>query len=108
MKDFYRVCEKPYNEKTYYIDKRDVVLETIEPICKAFGINDYDYIIDTQRGIERLVIEGQAIGCMSNSISATVEELIAYIFIKSYAKERYWTHKPQTLTALKRYWIVEE
>lgn len=107
MKNFYRVSEKPYNEETYYTDKRDVILETIKPICEAFGIADYNYIIDRQKGIERLVIEGQAIGCMNNSIGATVEELIAYIFVKGYMPERYFAFKPQIKSALKCYWIKE-
>lgn len=105
MKDFYRIMEKPYNKETHDKDKREVVLETIKPICEVFEITDYDYIIDRQKGIERLVIEGQAIGCMLNSIGATVEELIAYIFVKTYMPERWFAFKSQLRSALKKYWI---
>ena len=54
---------------------------------------------------ETLVLNGQRIGCSSNSMSATVEELVGYIFIKIYCKERYWYHKPQTINAITKYWF---
>lgn len=98
MKDFYR--EHETNDKT----KRERVLEVIKPICEAFEITDYDYILNEEK--ERLVVEGQAIGCCCNSIGATVNELIAYIFINHYAKNRsLGAFERQTLKHLTKYWI---
>jgi len=93
-------------ERKYYLQqKRQCVLETIEPICKAFDIKDYDYVVDEQ-GRERLVVEGQAIGCSHNSIMATVDELIGYIFVNHYAEHRsLGAFEKQTLNAIKRYWL---
>jgi hypothetical protein len=87
-------------------EKREVVLDTIKPICNAFGIVDYDYVIDESKGMERLVVEGQAIGCRCNSINAVVDELVNYIWIVFYAQERdIGAFSTQTLNAIKRYWI---
>lgn len=106
MKDFYREHE-PHsgNKEEYRKLMREKVLEVIKPICDAFGITNYDYIYDEHQ--ERLILEGQAIGCACNSIGATVNELIGYIFAKHYAKETYWAFKPQTLAHIKRHWIKE-
>ncbi len=99
MKDFY--LEHETDDKS----KRDRVLEVIKPICEAFDIKDYDYVHDKSKGIERLVVEGQAIGCGCNSIGATVMELINYIWIKTYAEERsLGCFEKQTLNYIKRYW----
>lgn len=94
MKDFYRVAETS--------NKRQCVLDTIKPICEAFGINDYDYIITPEK--ERLIIENVEIGCRCNSIGATVMELINYIWIETVADNKYMPFKTQTLNALKSYW----
>jgi len=106
MKDFYRESE-PWvdNKEEYRRLKREKVLEVIKPICDAFGITDYDYIYGEQH--ERLVLEGQAIGCSCNSIGATVQELIGYIFVKQYMPETYWAFKVQTKNHIKRHWIKE-
>lgn len=95
MKNFYAVKETE--------DKRQCVLDTIKPICEVFGITDYDYILTKEK--ERLVIEGQEIGCRCNSIGATVMELINYIWIKTVAENRYTPFHKQTLNSLKTYWI---
>ena len=89
MKYFDAITEgsSSLDNKEYYANKRKTVLETIKPICDAFGIKNYDYYIELDdRDIpvrERLIVEGQAIGCLCNSIGATVRELIGYIWIKS-------------------------
>ena len=90
-------------------EKRQAVLEVIKPICSAFGITEYDYVINRAKHIERLVIEGQAIGCMCNSIGAVVTELVNYIWINIYVENRDIGHfQTQTLNVLKQYWIKGE
>lgn len=102
-----------FDSKEYYYDKRVGVLETIKPICEAFGINEYDYIIDFSKNAkcpnEQLILNGQKIGCCCNSKSAVVDELIGYIFIKR------WCHNnslgvfsTQCKNVITRYWITEE
>lgn len=92
-------------DKIYYLkQKRCEVLEEIKTICEVFNI-EYDYVIDEESLSETLILNGQKIGCSSNSISAIKEELVGYIFIKYYCKERWWCHKPQTINAIKKYWI---
>lgn len=92
-------------EIDYLINKRQKVLDTIKPICEVFGIDNYDYIIKDKILTETLILNGQEIGCSGNSMSAIIEELIGYIFIKIYCKNRWWYHKPQTMKAIKEYWI---
>lgn len=106
MKDFYYINEPFIEDKNAYRDsKRKTVLETIKPICDAFGISDYDYILNDK--YERLVIEGTQIGCYCNSIGATVRELITYLFVM-YASNKLHCFKTQTLNQLKQYWINQE
>lgn len=104
MKDFYRIHEpiSDGDRNNYDEQKRITVLKTIKPICEAFEIKDYDYIINKDK--EVLVIEGQEIGCRSNSIGATVYELINYIWCETYGEDRCFCFKPQVLKALKHYW----
>lgn len=103
MKDFNYINEPHIENKNAYREsKRKIVLETIKPICDAFGIADYDYILNDKYG--RLVIEGQHIGRCCNSISAIVRELITYLFVV-YASDKLCAFKTQTLNQLKRYWI---
>lgn len=96
MKNFY--LEHETKGKT----KRERVLEVIKPICEVFGITDYDYILTNEK--ERLVVEGQEIGCSSNSIGATVMELLNYIWINTVAENRSFCFQKQCLNSLKRYW----
>lgn len=102
---------KDYSE--YYANKRDKILQELKPLLKDFaGINDYDYVIDYEVGgiyaKEILVIEGQKIGCSSNSISAVVEEAFGYLIVKYYARVRgLGAFKIQTLNYIKQYWIKE-
>lgn len=110
MKDFYREHEAYSPEMSaeeYREIKRNKVLEVIKPICEAFEIEDYDYIINA--GIERLIVEGQAICCSCNSIGATVNQLINYIWLKSYAKS-HWIcdNEDELIDNLKSYWIDKQ
>lgn len=106
MKDFYSISEPWRNDiELYKKEKRETVLETIKPICEAFGITDYDYILNDKQ--ERLVIEGTQIDCRCNSIGATVRELIVFIFVK-YGSDKLGLFKSQTLNQLKRCWLKEE
>lgn len=106
MKDFYSIYEPWSNDiELYRKGKRETVLETIKPICEAFGIADYDYICNDEQ--ERLVIEGTQIDCRCNSIGATVRELIVFIFV-TYGSDKLGAFKAQTLNQLKRCWIEEE
>lgn len=90
-----------------YLDKKRIdVLERIAPICEAFAIDDYDYVVDTETGGERLRIYGTEIGCSCNSISAVVDELVGYIFIKTFCRNRsLGAFGPQTKSKIKEHWI---
>lgn len=88
----------------YYAEKLKSIGEQIAPICKVFNINDYGYEVD-ENGGETLVLNGQKIGCTGNSVSAVVDELIAYIFITRYCKNRsLGAFEKQTINCIKRYW----
>ena len=85
--------------------KRLEVLKAIKPICEAFNL-EYDYLIKTDGRQETLVLNGQKIGCSFNSIEATINEVIGYVFVKRYCKDRWIGHfSTQTLNVIKRYWI---
>lgn len=71
------------SERIEYLKKKRLeVLERIKPICDAFGIKDYDYIVKETGQNECLRLYDTYIECSCNSIEATMEELIGYIFIK--------------------------
>lgn len=89
-------------DSIYLQNKRIDVLNLIKPICENFSIK-VDYIIEDDNR-EILKLDDTRIGCTSNSMRAILEELIGYIFIKIYCKNRWWTHKPQTMKAIKKYW----
>lgn len=94
--------------KEYLAKKRKEVLSTIEPMLKAFGIEDFDYVI-TNKNQEVLVIQGQKIGCTFNSISAIVNEVIGYLFVNIWARNNgSMPFKAQTLNFVKHYWIKED
>lgn len=104
MKDFYYVSENADPRAADYCEqKRQTVLETIKPICAAFEITDYDYVNNDEQ--ERLVIDGQAIGCSCNSIGATVRELINYIWIRSGCIDKVHNFQKAVENDLKRYWL---
>lgn len=89
--------------------KRRRVLEAIDPICAVFNIKDYDYIVRETGQHETLRIYNTYIGCTDNSIEAVIEELIGWIFVKIYCKERYiGAFSTQTLNVVKQYWLKGE
>lgn len=88
----------------YLIQKRLEVLEAISPICEVFKIKDYDYEI-THGEQEVLRIRDVRIGCTWNSVSAVVDELIGYIFVTVYCKNRsLGAFKTQIMNQIKAYW----
>lgn len=89
----------------YLENKRLQILDLIQPMCSAFSIKYYDYVIDKKTLSETLILDNQKIGCSCNSLSAVVEEVIGYIFVKIYCKDRWWYHKPQAIKSIKKYWI---
>ena len=93
-------------EFEYLKQKKVEVLEAIKPICEAFNIKEYDYLISDTGQRETLVLNGQKIGCSCNSISAIVDEVIGYIFINRYCRNRYiGAFSTQTKNVIKRYWL---
>lgn len=93
-------------KKDYLIEKRLQILEEIKPICEAFKITDYDYEVDEEKGIERLRLYDTSIGCSCNSVSAVVDELVGYIFIKRWSHNRcLGAFEKQTTNVIKRYWL---
>lgn len=94
--------------KNFYITKKDnnkrkAILNTIKPICKVFGITDYDYILTKEN--EKLCVEGQEIGTKGDSISAVVHELINYIWCNTFASNRWLgVFEKQTMSRIKAYW----
>ena len=88
------------------MEKREQVLNAIKPICEAFKIDDYDYVIDYEKGIERLRIYDTEIGCSCNSVSAIIDELVGYIFVNRWTRNRHLgAFQTQVLNVIKRYWI---
>lgn len=86
--------------------KRRDVLEAIAPICAAFKIDDYDYIVSETGQHETLRIYDTRIGCSCNSIDAVIDELIGYLFVKRFCKNRYiGAFQTQALNQVRRYWL---
>lgn len=86
-------------------EKRIKVLEAIKPICEAFDL-EYDYIVKEEEQTETLVLNGQKIGCSCNSVSAVINEVIGYIFVKIYCRDNWIGHfRTQTLNIIKQYWL---
>ncbi len=69
-------------------EKRLKVLKEIKPICEAFAITDYDYEINDDRYTEVLRLNNTKIHCSMNSIGAVIDEVIGYLFINYYCKNR--------------------
>ena len=90
----------------YLREKRMKILEEIKPICEVFGIKDYDYEIQTTTLSESLIVDGTKIACNSNSISAVIDELIGYIFINRWCRNRSLGHfETQTKNVIMQHWI---
>lgn len=95
-------------EFEYLQEKRTDVLKVIKPICDAFGIQKYDYEISKEGHREVLKINDTRIGCSCNSISAVIDELIGYIFIKKWCRNRFLgAFETQTKNVIKSYWMIE-
>lgn len=87
-------------------DKRVEALEKIKPYCDLFGIDNYDYFVNTNSGGEVLKLNNTYIGCTCNSMLAIVDEVIGYIIINRYCKNRtFGAFRKQTMNAVKQYWI---
>ena len=87
-------------------NKREKVMSAIAPICEAFGISDYDYIVQEFGQRETLRLYGTMIGCTDNSVDAVIDEIIGWLFANRYCKNRYiGSFKTQTLNVVKQYWI---
>lgn len=94
---------------SYLAQKRVEVLEHIKPICDGFGINDYDYEVDLEKGHEYLRVNNTKIGCSCNSLLSVRDELIGYIFINTWCRDRHLgAFSTQTKNVIKRYWIKQE
>ena len=91
----------------YLETKRLEVLKEIKPICEAYGITKYDYIVDEIGQHETLIIYNTRIGCSSNSISAIIQELTGYIFLMKWRDRWLGSFDTQTKNVIKRYWIKE-
>lgn len=86
--------------------KRLKILEEIKPICEAFNITDYDYIVKKDLQTETLRINNTYIACSLNSVSAVKDELIGWIIINIYSKNRgLGAFQKQTENHIKRYWL---
>ena len=97
-----------FNQYEYLLNKRLEVLEMIKPICEVFDITEYDYEI-TESLSEWLVIYDTKIGCSCNSLTAVLDELIGYIFVNHWVRNRsLGTFKTQTLNVIKQYWVKKE
>lgn len=82
--------------------KWEEVMIAIQPICEAFQIR-YDYV--TSNRTEILILDGQQIGCTSNSIDAIIDEVIGYIFITRYCQDRNFPFKTQVKNSITKYWL---
>jgi hypothetical protein len=96
-------------KEDYLIEKRLEILDVIKPICEAFKITNYDYEVDEEKGIELLRLNDTRIGCSCNSVSAVVDELVGYIFIKRWSHNRsLGAFEKQTTNVIKAYWVKGE
>ena len=90
----------------YLQNKRLQVLEEIKPICDAFNIKDYDYIVQENGQREVLRLYDVRIRCSCNSISAIKNELIGFIFLRTWGRDRSMgAFDKQSRNVIKQYWI---
>lgn len=93
-------------DNEYLIEKRTEVLGAIKPICEAFKISDYDYEVNLETGTEILRIYDIKIGCSCNSVSAVRDELVGFIFLRTWCRNRsLGAFSTQCKNVIKRYWI---
>ena len=91
----------------YLKEKRIKVLNEIKPYCELFGITDYDYFVNINTGGELLKLNSTYIGCTGNSIMAVIDEVIGYIIINRYCKNRsIGAFRTQTMNAIKEFWVT--
>lgn len=98
---------RKYDEAMEYLEGKKIkVLKTIKPICETFGIKDYDYIIEESSLAEYLKINNTKINCSLNSIDAVIDELIGYIFIAKWCRNRsLGAFSTQTKNVITQYWV---
>ena len=90
------------------VDRRTEVMNAITPICEGLGIKDFDYIVVSEEHNECLKLNNTYINCACNSISEIVDEIIGYLLVKWYCKNRsLGAFETQTLNVVKRYWAKE-
>lgn len=78
-------------------------LETIQPMANELGIQ-------VRADGQFLYCNGQAIGIGCNSAWATINEFIAYAFLKIWAKDKYMYCEitDELMDRIKRYWFTPE
>lgn len=102
-------------EKTwaqYLEEKRMKVLSTIIPVLRPFGITKVDYEVNLETYQETLVIDDTRIGCTCNSLEAILQEVIGYLFIKTWVpSSRILAYDPcvdYCIGIITHYWVKEE
>lgn len=101
--------EKSWSQ--YLQEKRIEVLKTVKPILEPFDITEVDYVIDENTKQEILVIDDTKIGCTCNSIEAILQEVVGYLFIKTWVPPRILVSDPYVdhcVEVITHYWIKEE
>ena len=101
--------EKSWSQ--YLQEKRVEVLKTVKPILEPFDITEVDYVIDENTKQEILVIDDTKIGCTCNSIEAILQEVVGYLFIKTWVPPRILVSDPYVdhcVEVITHYWIKEE
>lgn len=89
-------------------EKREHVIKFLEPKMKAFGIDDWDYIVKDNLQRETLRIGNIFIATSMDSDSAIEKELIGYLFVKVWLHGRSLPFKTQTTNRICQYWIDEK
>lgn len=102
-------------EKTwaqYLEEKRMKVLSTIIPVLRPFGITKVDYEVNLETYQETLVIDDIRIGCTCNSLEAILQEVIGYLFIKTWVpSSRILAYDPcvdHCIGIITHCWVKEE
>lgn len=88
----------------YLEQKRNKILQEIKPICDAFGISDYDYVVQKECLSERLRIYDIYICCTSNSLYAVKQELVGYLFMCYWRERSLGAFDKQTRDVIKQFW----
>ena len=94
-------------DKEYYSEFRLEVLKSLTPKLNAWGITDFDFIVDFDENghlkHEYLRIHKDIVGCMFDSLHAIEEEAIGWLFL--YIWERsLGAFEIQTTNVIKRFW----